>query len=58
MFTTVVTIKGLLKFLNSHLVGGIAIACKLERKLGIGRRTELGHRYLRETLRDCLRVHR
>jgi len=34
MFTTKVTIKGLLKFLNSHLVGGTAIACELSRSPG------------------------
>jgi hypothetical protein len=29
MFSTTVTIRGLLKFLNSHLIGGHAIACEL-----------------------------
>ena len=28
MFSTVVAMRGLLKFLNSHLVGGTAIACE------------------------------
>jgi hypothetical protein len=28
-FSTTVTIKGLLKFLNSYQVGGTAIACEL-----------------------------
>ena len=29
MFSTTVSIRGLLKFLNSHLVGGTAIACEV-----------------------------
>ena len=28
MFSTLVSIRGLLKFLTSHLVGGVAIACE------------------------------
>ena len=33
MFATVVSIKGLLKFLSSHLVGGTAIACEYRHHL-------------------------
>lgn len=33
MFSAVVPIRAMQKFLTSHLVGGVAIACKLLRSL-------------------------
>lgn len=34
MFSTFVSIGGLLKFLTSHLVGGVTIACELAYLIG------------------------